>query len=87
METKQHLYFSAKAKSIFCAWLSNREKWDRISFYYKSNGKYLGSIYAANTTTYNISEKLKDLPSAEKLKVQFETVQKSNLSGDYLKKT
>ena len=76
METKQHLYFSASTKSKFCAWLSNREKWDRISFYYKSNGKYLGSIYAGNTTTYNISEKLKDLPSAEKLKVQFETVQK-----------
>ena len=76
METKQHLYFSAKAKAIFCTWLSNREKLDRISFYYKSNGKYLGSIYAKDTTTYNISEKLKDLPSAEKLKVQFETVQK-----------
>ena len=76
METKQHLYFSAKAKSIFCAWLSNRNDLDRISFYYKSNGKYIGSIYAANTTTYNISEKLKDLSSAEKLKVQFETIQK-----------
>ena len=76
METKQHLYFSAKAKSKFCAWLSNRNDLDRISFYYKSNGKYIGSIYAANTTTYNISEKLKDLSSAEKLKVQFETIQK-----------
>lgn len=39
METKQHLYFSAKAKSIFCAWLSNREKLDRISFYYIITGK------------------------------------------------
>ena len=76
METKQHLYFSAKAKSIFCAWLSKREKLDRISFYYKSNGKYIGSIYAKDTTIHNISEKLKDLPSAEKLKVQFETIQK-----------
>lgn len=76
METKQHLYFSAKAKSIFCDWLSNRNELDRISFYYKSNGRYIGSLYAGNITTYSISEKLKDLPSAEKLKVQFETVQK-----------
>ena len=76
MEIKQHLYFSASTKSKFCAWLSNREKLDRISFYYKSNGKYIGSIYARDTTTYNISEKLKDLPSAERVKVQFETVQK-----------
>ena len=76
METKQHLYFSVSTKSKFCAWLSNRNDLDRISFYYKSNGKYIGSIYAANTTTYNISEKLKDLSSAEKLKVQFETIQK-----------
>ena len=75
METKQHLYFSVSTKSKFCAWLSNRNDLDRISFYYKSNGKYIGSIYAGNTTTYNISEKLKDFPSAEKLKVQFETIQ------------
>ena len=75
METKQHLYFSKKTKLMFCEWLSNREKLDRISFYYKSNGKYIGSIYAKDTTIHNISEKLKDLPSAEKLKVQFETIQ------------
>ena len=75
METKQHLYFSAATKSKFCAWLSNRNDLDRISFYYKSNGKYIGSIYAKDTTINNISEKLKDLPSAEKLKVQFETIQ------------
>ena len=76
METKQHLYFSASTKSKFCAWLRNRNDLDRMSFYYKSDGKYIGSIYAENTTTYNISEKLKDLPSAEKLTVQFEPVQK-----------
>ena len=75
METKQHLYFSTKAKAKFCAWLCNRNGLDRISFYYKSNGKYVGSIYAKDTTIYNISEKLKDLPSAEKLKVQFETIE------------
>ena len=74
METKQHLYFSAKTKRMFCAWLSNREKLDRISFYYKSNGKYLGSIYAKDTTTSNISNLLKDLPSADKVRVQFETI-------------
>ena len=49
-------------------------KLDRISFYYKSNGKYLGSIYAKDTTTSNISNLLKDLPSADKVRVQFETI-------------
>ena len=75
METKQHLYFSASKKAKFCAWLCNRNDLDRISFYYKSNGKYIGSIYARDTTIYNKKKKLKDLPSAEKLKVQFETIQ------------
>ena len=72
METK--LYFSAKTKLKFCAWLSNRNGLDRISFYHKSNGKYIGSIYAKDTTTSNISNLLKDLPSADKVRVQFETI-------------